>query len=420
MTHSGEKKEAILFFGGVRKGEYENLIERGFNIVVIPDDSWSFLPTDREAFTYLEFLPLQNLSATTISTLVQIIQQYNIRSILCVIEVFMHSFAKLLKEIDYIGISPELANLTSNKTLMHHAFVKKIGTHSTAQYCEIKNKEQLIEFSKKINYPIVLKPSALYASLFVSYNNNESEMIENYLQAQVGIEQHLNKIQSDKNVLVQAEEYLSGSNHSVDCVVTHDGEVIATPVIDVLTGRDIGIQDFHHFARIAPSSLSMQQQNDVIYLAKEGVRALNMTACVAHVEIIQTKNGPKLLEIAARPGGNRIHILKKSFGIDLIYAYYQVVKKETPKLSSLYEYPFAILTPFPNINGVFRGVNIQKITQEIASYFSHEIKAKPNQKIGTAVDGYTSPLTIELKSNSYETILRDIEHIKNSDDIYQS
>jgi len=46
--------------------------------------------------------------------------------------------------------------------------------------------------------------------------------------------------------------------------------------------------------------------------------------CAAHVEFI----GPRLGEIGARPGGNRPRISKWHNGMDMLYAYYQILREE--------------------------------------------------------------------------------------------
>lgn len=411
------RNDAILFYGGIRQGEYESLLKRGFHIVVIVDESWPILPKDTSEFILIQHMPLQDLASSSILQIKQIIKKYKIKAVLCLIEPFAYSWAKLLTQINFKGVTPELAEITANKSAMHKVFIEKIGPDSTARYSQVNDEDQLLSFAEEVGYPIILKPSGLYASFFVSCSHNIDELLANFNATNVGIKQHLAKIKSNKNVSVQAEEYLMGSNHSIDCVITSSGEVIPTPIVDVLTGRDIGKKDFHHFSRTTPSMLLENEQHSLMQLAIQGIHALEMKTCIAHVELIYTSRGPRLLEIAARAGGNRTKILYEAYGIDLTYAHYLVAVEQNPEIIILRQDPYAIITPFPNKKGIFQGIDDKMISSKLKSYYKHEVKATVGQLIGTAREGYTSPLCIELKSHSLEEISQDIAKIKNNTDI---
>lgn len=415
MQHNDE---TILFFGGIRDGEYESLLAKGFKIIVIADEGITNLPSDTKGLFLVEKMPLLNLSIDTIKYLEKLIIKYKVSTTICVMEYFMESYAKLLSEIKKPGISNALTALCTDKTEMHRLFIEKIGSHATAQYQIINNEEELFAFANKIQFPIVLKPHGLYGSLFVSFSDTQKSLKENYHSAKNGIDEYLKRIKSKKEIFIQAEEYLAGSNHSVDCVVLKNGDVIPTPVIDVITGKDIGRKDFHHFARVAPSSLSEAQQKEVIDLAIQGVRALGLFSCAAHVELIYTKKGPKLLEIGARPGANRIKMLWEVFGIDLMYAHYQGLNDQQAHIQISKQNPFAVVTPYPVESGILEKAQDRELVSQLSTYANHRLKAKLGSKIGSPQAGYLSPLSIELKSNDLDAILGDIHKIKNFDELF--
>lgn len=411
-------QKSILFFGGTYKGEYENFKLLGFNIIVIVDEHVTYIPSDQSDFKLVKKMKIQQLDKNSMEQIKLLVIESNVVSILCSLEQFLSSYSDLLEYLGINGLKKKAALFSSNKTLMHDAFSKNIGPDSTAKYQTINNKDQLMEFANSVGFPIVLKPDGLYLSLFVTHNTNYAELLHNYEETKKGIQAYLEKTKLNKTVSIQAEEYLSGSNHSVDCIVTQEGTVIPTPIIDVLTGRDIGDSDFHHFARLTPSLLTELQQAEIIEASILGVKALEMTSCLAHAELIYTKNGPKLLEISARRGGNRVNILRESFGIELIDLYHDVLSKNEIKINFLKKQPFAIVTPFPSCRGILKKINDIKITDEIDSYYSHESKANPGDQIGPAQDGYIAPMSIQLKSSTAENILKDIIKISKMNDLF--
>lgn len=416
------KKETLLFFGGIREGEYENLLKKGFDLIAIVDNYLPELPKNSSVLLHIERMPLNALSSEELYHIQQLVKQYHIHSILCIIEDFLPAYVSLLTYLKKSGISASAVEKCANKTLMHQCFLQEIGPKATAQSRQITNNIELLEFANNVGYPIVIKPNGLYSSFFISCNQNEQELKHNFDLTQQSILTYLEQIHSQKNVLIQAEEYLTGSNHSVDCIVLANGEVIPTPVVDVLTGYDIGGNDFHHFARIAPSMLTTQQQHNLIELAIEGIHALGISHCIAHVELIYTPNGPRLLEIGARPGGNRINIMQQAFGIDLMMAYYQITRHSSIPNSLYAIHPpqtnFVIVTPFPIQEGLLSQINEAELINQLSTYFRHTIKKKIGDKVGTAKQGYSSPMSIELKSNDQDKIWQDIEKIKHFSSLF--
>jgi hypothetical protein len=210
-------------------------------------------------------------------------------------------------------------------------------------------------------------------------------------------------------------EYLEGSNTSIDCIADGAGRVHVTPVVDVLTGQDIGIDDYHHFARIVPSRLSTEEQKELERLAVAGVQALDMTRCAAHVEFI----GSRLGEIAARPGGNRPRLLELAYGIDELYATSQVLRDECPELRREKSHAAAIVTPFPRRNGTLRAIRHLDEIAKLPGYLYHEVRIQPAQPVGLAKGGFRAPLYVELLSPDPDVVRRSVDQIAAWQDLFE-
>ena len=195
----------------------------------------------------------------------------------------------------------------------------------------------------------------------------------------------------------------------------HAGRVYTTPPVEVLTGRDVGIDDFHHFARLLPPQLSAEDAEELDRLAIAGVQALDMTTSAAHVEFI----GSRLGEIAARPGGNRPRILEMAHGIEMVHAYYQILRGETPDLRADRDLAAAIVTPFAPRDGKLRSIRHLDGITKLPGYLYHEIRAEPGQSVGLSKSGYRAGLYVELLSADAEEVRRSVNEIASWTDLYE-
>ncbi|HLY74738.1 MAG TPA: hypothetical protein VKU80_11525, partial [Planctomycetota bacterium] len=199
------------------------------------------------------------------------------------------------------------------------------------------------------------------------------------------------------------------------CIADRRGCVYPTPLVDVITGQDIGIDDYHHFARILPSQLSPEKQAERERLAVAGVQALDMTCAAAHVEFI----GNCLGEIAARPGGNRARILDLAYGIDELSAYHQVLVGETPRILKQRDHAAAIVTPFPRRKGILRKIHYLDRIPKLPGYLYHEVRTALGETVGLAKGGYRSPLYIELTAPDPDLVRRGVDEIISWQDLFE-
>jgi hypothetical protein len=251
--------------------------------------------------------------------------------------------------------------------------------------------------------------------MWATRNETRESLVANYRALVAEVPAYYRRLGKPQLALtVVAAEYLDGANTSVDCVIDSAGGVHTTPAVDVLTGRDVGIDDFHHFARVVPSRLSSAEQSELDRLAVAGVQALDMTTAAAHVEFI----GRRLGEIAARPGGNRPRILDLAYGIDELFAYYQVLTGRPPDLRPIRSRAAAVVTPFPRSNGTLREIRHLDQLTDVPGYLYHEVRAQPGQAVGLARGGYRAPLYVELAADDADAVRRGVDRLASWTDLY--
>lgn len=130
---------------------------------------------------------------------------------------------------------------------------------------------------------------------------------------------------------VMVEEYMEGPEVSVEIMVV-EGE----PYFLTITDKYITpLPYFVELAHCEPSRLDAQVQDQIKDVAAQAVRAVGIGNAPAHVEIKVTKEGPKIVELAARLGGDFItsKLVPLSTGIDMVGASVLLATGEKPDLT---------------------------------------------------------------------------------------
>jgi biotin carboxylase len=408
----------VLFLGALRHGEFESLLRRGIPCGALIDSNTKLHVPDLARFHVVERFDFLRPEAELLHKLKEIQARWGLCCLINVVEHYAGVCARLAPQLGVAGIPRRSAQLCLDKLAMRQRFLERLGPQSTGRFQQVQTEQQLQSFAAEVGFPLVLKPTNLSASLFISLNHSLDELLGSYRTLVAEVPQYYKRAAlKDKELAIQVEEFLVGSNHSIDCWVDAAGRVLNTPVVDVLTGKDVGIDDFHHFARITPSQLSREEEAKASQLAIAGAQALEMSTVVGHLEFIQTPAGPRLLEMGARPGGNRIRILEMTYGIDQIFAYYQILCGQTLEIRLEKEKPSGIVTPFPRRQGILHSYGGLERLQKLPSYCYHEVRGQVGQKIGLAKDGYKAPLYIELTAPTRDEVCRDVDRIASWDDL---
>ena len=129
---------------------------------------------------------------------------------------------------------------------------------------------------------------------------------------------------------VIVEEYMQGPEVSVEVMVSH-GVPHVLQITDKLT---TGAPHFVEMGHSQPSRLPEDAQIAIRDLASRAALAVGIHDGPAHVEIILTANGPKMVELGARMGGDCIttHLVPLSTGIDMVGNTIRIALGEEPDL----------------------------------------------------------------------------------------
>lgn len=119
-----------------------------------------------------------------------------------------------------------------------------------------------------------------------------------------------------KNGIIVAEEIMNGPEVSVESM-TIDGETVILTITDkVVCERPYFVEIGH----VEPSRLPEDIKEKIEFVTRQAITAMNIKNAPTHTEIIVTKEGPKIVEIAARLGGDFItsRLVPLSTGINMV------------------------------------------------------------------------------------------------------
>lgn len=121
---------------------------------------------------------------------------------------------------------------------------------------------------------------------------------------------------NSRNGVVMVEEYMTGAEVSVEAMTVNRETTIITITDKYLTPPPY----FVEIAHSEPSMLSEETKEQIIQITKQALNAVRLINGPSHTEIKVTKDGPKIVELAARLGGDFItsKLVPLSTGVDMV------------------------------------------------------------------------------------------------------
>jgi biotin carboxylase len=185
----------------------------------------------------------------------------------------------------------------------------------------------LVRAAREIGYPLVVKPVDLCAGMYVRRVDDEEQLAA---AVRALADFPVNARGQRREPLVLLEELLDGPEVSVE-TVSHAGAVHVVGVTDKSIG---GAPAFVETGHMFPAALPSYDTEAAEQTALAALKALGLTdGVVAHTEIKLTSDGPRVVEVNARPAGNRItELVRHVTGIDLAAAFVDVSLGHEPDL----------------------------------------------------------------------------------------
>ena len=181
-----------------------------------------------------------------------------------------------------------------------------------------------------------------------------------------------------RNGVVMAEEFMSGAEVSVEAL-TVEGETHIVAITDKYTTPP---PYFVELAHCEPSRLEREVQEQIRQVALQAVKAIGLCNGPSHTEIKVTPQGPKVVELAARLGGDFItsKLVPLSTGVDLVGASVELAAGGKVDVRPKWQGGAAIHF-LPAGEGIIRKISVAEEVHRLEGVEEVDIYKKPGDEV---------------------------------------
>ena len=233
----------------------------------------------------------------------------------------MRSVAAVAKEMNLIGIDEDTALKATNKAEMRNALQE--GNVPIPKFFKAANEEEYQNAVKQFNAPFIVKPADSSGSrgIYEVQDITDQKLIKEAYE-------YCRPYSRIGDVVV--EEYMSGPEVSVE-TLSVDGTCHVIQITDKLT---TGAPHYVEMGHSQPTRHSKEVAEEIAEVAKAANKAIGIKNGPSHTEIIVTSEGPKIVELGARLGGDNIttHLGPLSTGVNMVECCIRIALGEKPDL----------------------------------------------------------------------------------------
>lgn len=256
----------------------------------------------------------------------------------------MRTVAVVAKEMGLVGIDENTALKATNKAVMRQCLLENNVPIPT--FYKVSNEQEYKQAVKQFKTKFIVKPADNSGSrgIFLIENLDNEKIIEEAYQYSK---------QFSRNGDIVVEEYMEGEEVSVE-TLSVDGVCHVIQITDKLT---TGAPHFVEMGHSQPTRHSLEMVQRIREVATMAVNAIGIKNGPSHTEIMVTKDGPKIVELGARLGGDCIttHLVPLSTGVNMVENCILIALGETPDLTVKFEKGSAIRY-IPSYEGVLKEV----------------------------------------------------------------
>jgi hypothetical protein len=315
---------------------------------------------------------------------------------------------------------PALSLARRDKYEMTEA-VRAAGLHCASQF-KSADPAALAGWAERAGaYPVVVKPlrSAASDSVFICIGADEVRAAAQAVLASETIYQ-----ENNREALVQS--YLPGNEYVVD-MVSYEGSRYVCGVWEyqkriLPAGRSIYDREYLLPARESPAA-------ELIVYVDKALDALGVSFGPTHAEIMNTPDGPAMVEIGSRIAGNihpRFHDACAGANQATLTALAYLDPGRFLREYGAHEYTkrceAVCYTTATTLSGVVDSID-DAVVDEISrleTVFTLDVKIRPGERIRPTVDLYSSTMRVFLRGPDRDAVRRDYERIEElKDHVYR-
>ena len=243
------------------------------------------------------------VSSTDEEKVLAVAKQENADALLTTSDYPVNVVAKVSQILGLPAMSPEVANICTNKYLQRKLFSDN-GINAPKFYLLSDS----VDIASYKEYPYIVKPIDSSASRGVKKVNDDSELAEAIKEAK--------SFSRTGQVLI--EQFIGGKEYSVE-TLTQSGETTIVNITEKLViGEEYGyfVEDTH----IEPARINAKDRQLIEEEVEKALMLIKADNCPSHTEVKLWNGKPYIIEMACRLGGDYItsDLVPLSTGIDML------------------------------------------------------------------------------------------------------
>lgn len=286
----------------------------------------------------------------------------------------MRAVAAAAAEMGLVGIDIDTAIKATNKAEMRKA-LQAAGVPAP-KFFNVSNREEYFEAVKQFDASFIVKPvdSSGSRGVFEVTDITDRKLIEEAYD-------YCRPFSRVGDVIV--EEYMSGPEVSVE-TVSIDGVCHVIQTTDKLT---TGAPHYVEMGHSQPTRLSKETADRIAEVARNANKAIGIKNGPSHTEIIVTGEGPKVVELGARLGGDNIatHLVPLSTGVDMVECCIKIALGEEPDIEAKWSKGAAIRY-FRQHAGIIKEINGIEEAEKISGIRQISIVHNVGEEITDVID----------------------------------
>ncbi|MDE2491871.1 MAG: ATP-grasp domain-containing protein [Elusimicrobia bacterium] len=292
-----------------KKFIYNRLKELGPKMILISSEAnW----VSKLADGFIEADPLDEVACA--AKVEELVKSTKIDGVITFWENAVPLAATLAARFGWIGNAPKAALNARNKYLTRQMLENAKLSKFQPAWALIQSPADLEKAAARIGFPLVLKPAWGVKSQFVVKLDNLDEAKKAFEYIKTNMTPSFDPIYK-YGTDIMVEGFMDGAEVDVDLLV-QNGEIKFHAFTDNFPTKE---PFFVETGDAMPSRHESKDLSDVLRMAKEVVAALGLTSGALHLEAKITPEGPKLIELNARMGGDYLYDwIKTVWEVDLI------------------------------------------------------------------------------------------------------
>lgn len=308
-------------------------------------------------------------------------------------------------------MSVEVARNLTNKYFQRQVFLKNYP-EITPAFRRVRTFHEMYLFTHRYGFPVIIKPANLSQGKLVNICNNLEELIKkgSYILDNVGEVYKEQGVRRVPQVII--EEFITGTQFSVDSYVDYAGNIVHTPPCRQIISHDLGDDDFETLYSELPSGLSDIDEKKLFDAVDKAIKAMKIVATPTHTEVkIDDQGNVKIVEVNVRTGGYRESMLHQSYGFNHIKNAINCYLNEPYEIKTKFLKYSACPQFWAESEGSLVGVDGQEEMRKLESFISFT-KIKNGIEVGPVDLGFGKVCNAILAHENKSILDADLKKIR--------